>query len=112
MLNFDLCLFLIAAHQRKKWPCSGSSAAGNVDLNTISTVVAGVLTSLQSTSNVPDSDLSPHAIDTRYAAYSSIDRVNEGGHYSLDWTTGLTFDLKCSIYMKYSVADPEILERG
>ena len=23
-----------------------------------------------------------------------------GGHYSLDWTTGLTFDLKCSIYMK------------
>ena len=36
-----------------------------------------MLTSLQSTSNVPDSDLSPHAIDTRYAAYSSIDRVNE-----------------------------------
>ena len=31
---------------------SGSSAAGNVDLNTISTVVAGVLTSLQSTSLV------------------------------------------------------------
>ena len=29
---------------------NGSSAAGNVDLNTISTVVAGVLTSLQSTS--------------------------------------------------------------
>ena len=30
-----------------------------------------------------------------------ISSVIIGGHYSLDWTTGLTFDLKCSIYMKY-----------
>ena len=29
-----------------------------------------------------------------------LQSVSRGGHYSLDWTTGLTFDLKCSIYMK------------
>ena len=29
-----------------------------------------------------------------------MDTGEEGSHYSLDWTTGLTFDLKCSIYVK------------
>ena len=36
---------------------------------------------------------------------------SEGGHYSLDWTTGLTFDLKCSIYMKY-LCEKNYIERA
>ena len=49
-----------------------------------------------------------HSLDLRTAkvcciicSWQSEHSHSQGGHYSLDWTTGLTFDLKCSIYMKY-----------
>ena len=40
---------------------SSSGTAGNIDVNTISTVVAGVLSGLQSTSSLADSNVDDYS---------------------------------------------------